>query len=84
MAIASFESDDDVRNTYGLCIVSSCVSPPTMKSATLFGWNWLMTASIVGENGPMTSVGCLSSSFRNAGSASTESAASSTYADFHL
>ncbi len=49
-----------------------------MKSATLFGLNWLMTASIVGENGPTTSVGCFSNSFRNAGSASTESAASST------
>ena len=84
MAIASFESDDEVRNTKGYFMLSSVVRPPTMKSTTSFGWNWLITASIVGENGPMTTVGWLSNSLRKAGRASTESAASSTYDDLQL
>ena len=84
MAIASLESEEEVRNTNGYFMLSKVVSPPTMKSTTSFGLNWLITASMVGENGPMITVGWLSYSLRNAGSASTESAASSTYADFSL
>ena len=50
-----------------------------MKSTTSLGLNWFATASIVGENGPMMKSGWLNSNLRNAGKASTESAASSTY-----
>src|SRR5665213_305390 len=78
IAIASFESEDDVRNTNGYFMLSRVVKPPTMKSTTLLGLNWPMTASIVGENGPMMTVALLSINLRNAGRASTESAASST------
>ncbi len=82
MATASVESEEKVRNTYGTFMLSSCAVPPIMKSATWLGVNWLMTASMVGENGPMTTLGSDSSSFRSAGSASTESAASSALTDF--
>ena len=78
IAIDSLESDEEVRNTNFCFMLSRVVSQPTMKSTTSLGWNWLMIPSIVGENGPTMTFGWLNSNLRNAGSTSTESAASST------
>src|ERR1035437_4501842 len=78
IAIDSLESDEEVRNTNFCFMLTSVVSPPTMKSTTSLGWNWLTTPSIVGENGPTMTVGWFNINLRNAGSTSTESAASST------